>query len=183
MKALPRAEQDKIYKRIKGIRQDAKVVNFSCVYGAGPPKIAEVLKKSVAEAKILHTTYWKRNKAVKQTANSCKIKIVNNQKWLYNPISGFWMYLKADKDRFSTLNQSSGVYVFDTWLSKVRVKIYPTLVLMQYHDELLLTCNISDKPFIDFALKESMKETNAELKLNVEINISLSWGNDYAECH
>ena len=30
------------------------------------------------------------------------------QKWLYNPLSGYWLFLKAEKDRFSTLNQNTG---------------------------------------------------------------------------
>lgn len=99
-------EDESMYKRIKTIRSNAKTVNFSATYGAGPPKIAETLKCDLAFATKLHKTYWKRNKAVKQTADSCTVKIVNGQKWLYNPISGFWLFLKAEKDRFSTLNQN-----------------------------------------------------------------------------
>lgn len=100
-------ESDEIkYKRIKKIRGNAKVVNFSATYGAGPPKIAKTLKCTLEFAKTLHKTYWTRNKAVKQTAEACTVKIVKGQKWLYNPISGFWLYLKAEKDRFSTLNQN-----------------------------------------------------------------------------
>lgn len=179
----PTEEEKERFKKVKKIRFEAKTVNFSATYGAGPPKIAATLKKSVAEAKILHTTYWNRNKAVKLTANVSKVKVVRNQKWLYNPISGFWMYLKADKDKFSTLNQSSGVYVFDTWLRKVISKISPTIVVLQYHDELLIDCKKSEREKIEKSLREAMEETNKEVKLNVEIGISVSWGNNYAECH
>jgi hypothetical protein len=34
--------------------------------------------------------------------------------WLYNPVSKFW-YSAIYKDIFSTLNQGTGVYCFDTW--------------------------------------------------------------------
>lgn len=129
-------EDKQSFKDLKKIRTSAKVVNFSAVYGAGPPKIASTLKCSLKFAEKLHKTYWERNKAVKQTANDCEIRIVSKQKWLYNPISKLWLFLKAEKDRFSTLNQSSGVYVFDMWLMKVRNKLkeLDILVCMQYHD-------------------------------------------------
>jgi hypothetical protein len=99
-------DEAKWYKTIKKARGQAKVINFSATYGAGAAKIAATLKCSLAEAKKLHKTYWSRNAAVKKTAKACKVKTVDGQKWLYNPVSGFWMFLKAEKDRFSTLNQS-----------------------------------------------------------------------------
>ena len=105
------------------------------------------------------------------------------KKWLYNPISRFWMFLKADKDKFSTLNQSSGVFVFDSWLRNVMERINPIVVIMQYHDELLLVCKKTDQDFVEKALHEAMVETNKEIKLNISIGISTSWGNNYAECH
>lgn len=179
----PTDEEKARYKKIKAVRQDAKVVNFSATYGAGPPKIAESLKKPLEQAKLLHSIYWKRNNAVKRTANSCRVKEVNGQKWLYNPLSRFWMFLKADKDKFSTLNQSSGVFVFDSWLRNVQKRIHPIKVIMQYHDELLLVCKKEEKDFVEKQLHLAMEDTNSEIKLNVDIHISTSWGNNYAECH
>jgi len=173
------------YKRIKKSRGEAKVINFSATYGAGPPKIASTLKCSLAEATKLHKTYWDRNAAVKKTAKACKVKTVRGQKWLYNPVSGLWMFLKAEKDRFSTLNQSTGVYVFDSWLRKVRDKLKPLgiRVCMQYHDELLLVCNKVHKETVEKILKDSMNELNNEMGLNVSIGNSVDWGTNYAECH
>ena len=174
-----------LFKDIKEIRGDSKVVNFSATYGAGPAKIAETLKKPFEAGKKLHTIYWKRNRGVKQTADACQVRIVNKQKWLYNPVSGFWMFLKEDKDKFSTLNQSTGVYVFDTWLKHVRIGLeeHNIKVCMQYHDELLLWCRKELKDDVDFILKDAMEKTNEELKLNVEIGCSVDWGFNYAECH
>lgn len=179
-------EKDAIrYKNIKKARGEAKVINFSATYGAGPPKIAATLKCSIEEATKLHSTYWERNAAVKKTANACKVKVIRGQKWLYNPVSGFWMFLKAEKDRFSTLNQSTGVYVFDSWLRKVREALKPlgVKVCMQYHDELLLVCKEWAKDRVEGILKSAMIETNGELGLNVEIGNSVDWGINYAECH
>ena len=57
----------------------AKTVNFACVYGAGPPKIAKTTGMSLKEAQLLHSTYWRRNKAVKQVANNLEKKIIDGQ--------------------------------------------------------------------------------------------------------
>ena len=175
----------KRFKKIKKARSEAKVINFSATYGAGAPKIAATLKCSMEEASKLHKTYWKRNAAVKKTAKSCKVKTIRGQKWLYNPVSGFWMFLKAEKDRFSTLNQSTGVYVFDSWLRKVRtaLKPYGVKICMQYHDELLLVCKEWTKERVEGILKSAMIEMNSEVGLNVKIGISVDWGLNYAECH
>lgn len=178
-------EKAQRYKDIKKKRAQAKVINFSATYGAGAAKIAETLKCSIEEARKLHKTYWARNSAVKKTAKACKVKTVDNQKWLYNPVSGFWMFLKAEKDRFSTLNQSTGVYVFDTWLRKVRTALNPLgiKICMQYHDELLLVTRGHNKSMVEGKLKQAMIEANTELGLNVSIGISVDWGMNYAECH
>ena len=199
-------------KKRRGI---AKTGNFAATYGAGGPKIAETAKISIDEGYRLHKIYWDRNSAIKKTANACTVREVdaeywatelvltghddNNepvyekkrvtkqgkQKWLYNPVSGFWMMLKAEKDRFSTLNQSTGVFVFDSWLKKVREKlsVLEIPVIMQYHDELLLICPKQWKDEVEKRLKMAMHEVNQSLRLNVEIGISVDWGTNYAECH
>lgn len=167
------------------IRGQAKMINFSCIYGAGPPKIAASLKCSLKDATSLHTAYWDRNKAVKQTAASAKTMTVQGQRWLYNPISGFWMFLKAEKDKFSTLNQSSGVYIFDSWLRRVRSKLkeFDTFVTLQYHDELLFYCKKEHKEQLNKIIHECMKEVNEEVNLNVTITVSTDWGYSYDQCH
>ena len=60
--------QNEEYLALKDIRSNAKTINFAGVYGAGPAKIAETLKKPLEFAEKLHATYWERNKAVKQIA-------------------------------------------------------------------------------------------------------------------
>lgn len=109
MKALPRAEQEALFKRLNGVRSKAKTVNFAGIYGAGAPKIAQSTGMSLIDAQKLHKTYWERNKAVKLVAKNAKHKTVKfngqEQMWLLNPISGFWYSLRTEKDKFSTLNQ------------------------------------------------------------------------------
>lgn len=177
------------YHRLKNIRQSAKSVNFSSVYGAGPAKLADMLNISVEEASLLHDTYWERNKAVKTFANNCTIKTITvngeSQDWVLNPISNFWVYLKSKKDVFSAVNQSSGCFIFDQWLKNVRKALKPfnIPVIMQFHDELVIVCKKSLKDTITKVLQDSMKKVNNDLKLNVEITISIDFGKRYNEVH
>lgn len=185
-KATQSPENKQKFKVIKGKRFTSKTTNFSCVYGAGPPKIAETANISLSEGKRLHQIYWQRNKAVKLTANALTTKKVNGLMWLYNPVSKFWYYLKTEKDKFSTLNQGTGCYVFDLWLSKVKSKLrkLEIAVPFQYHDELFTVFPDSiPREQIREILYLAIQETNTELQLNVEIGISVVFGNCYSDCH
>lgn len=174
-----------IFASTKKKRGVSKVTNFSATYGAGPPKISKAAKIPLAKGEELHTIYWKRNWAVKEVAKACTVKVVNGQKWLLNPVSGFWLYLKAEKDRFSTLNQNTGVFVFDSWVHIVRQKLKPLgiKICLQYHDEILLYFKKIHEDIVVKILKESMDEVNKKLKLNVDISVSVDKGTNYAECH
>ena len=46
------------FANLKKIGGKAKVVNFSGIYGAGPPKIALTTGMSLEEATSLHKIYW-----------------------------------------------------------------------------------------------------------------------------
>lgn len=183
-KSLKEDETIKL-KKIKKARGVSKTANFAATYGAGGPKIAETAKIPINEGYTLHKIYWKRNAAIKQIEKDVTVKVVDGQAWLYNPISGFWIFLKAQKDRFSTLNQNTGVFVFDCWLRKVRAKLKSKgiSVVLQYHDEILLVFKKEHREFVTSTLKQAMKEVNEMLNLNVEIGISVDYGNNYAECH
>ena len=56
-------------------------------------------------------------------------------------------------------------------------------IILQYHDEIALTFKEENKELVREALLQAMKETNETLKLNVEINISIDFGFNYAEVH
>lgn len=165
----------------KKVRTKAKVVNFSGVYGAGPPKIALTTGMSLAEATALHKTYWERNKAVKQVTNDTVYKEVGKQMWLYNPVSGFWYSLRQPKDRFSTLNQGTGVYCFDTHIRNVRKQ--GIKISLQYHDEIGFTFLKTEQQQVKDKLNKAIAITNEILKLNVPLGISIDIGNNYAESH
>lgn len=102
----PKNEKTPEYKIINKKRSTAKTAGFGLLYGAFPPKVAESTKLPLEEAQKIFDGYWELNKSVKQAAESFKIKKVNNQDWVQNPISGFWISLRKIKDVFNTVNQS-----------------------------------------------------------------------------
>jgi hypothetical protein len=182
-------DEHKLFDKTKGkegkshkpVRHKAKTVNFSAVYGAGAAKIALTLNGPLKEAQKLHKIYWERNKAVKQVAEACEVKQIGIKKWLKNPISGFWYSLRAEKDRFSTLNQGTGVYCFDMYIMEVRKR--GIQISLQMHDEILFKTTEANKENIKEILKDSIKAVNDKVKLNVPLGISIDFGVNYADCH
>lgn len=166
---------------VTSLRKSYKVVNYSSVYGVGAKKLARELKCSVAKAKDMLEKYWQRNWAVKKVAEECVTKKVNGQMWLYNPVSKFWYSLRADKDRFSTLNQGTGVYCFDMFVREVR-KQRPQIT-SQFHDEICQEIRLGNRDKVETILKQAIKRVNETLKLNVELQIDTSYGYRYSDVH
>ena len=183
MKNLPEEEQKKLFHSITEKRYLAKRVNFSCVYGAGPPKIAETTGMSLKEAEVLHTAYWKRNKSVKQVSANVITKNVDGSIWLYNPVSTFWYPLRYEKDIFSGLNQSTGVYCFDRYLMEVRKR--GVKISFQYHDEwmAIFSRNEFTEDDIRNIIDESIRIVNSNLNLNVPLGSSADFGLNYSQIH
>lgn len=122
------------------IRKRAKQANFACIYGVGVPKLHLISGIPVNECKNLINTYWERNWSIKKVSSSVKTKKVNGSMWLFNPVSKFWYSLRNEKDKFSTLNQGTAVYVFDSWVRYIRntgIKIS-----LQMHDRFLSWINL-----------------------------------------
>lgn len=165
----------------KGIRQIFKAVNYACVYGARPPTVARTAKCSVDRAEVLVDAYWKRNWSVLKIAEDCEVKVLKGQRWLFNPISKFWYSLRYEKDRFSTLNQGTGVYCFDTWVKHIRSK-RPQLT-GQMHDEIILCVKKGCRDKATELIRWAIDETNKELKLNVKLDVDVQFGNNYSEIH
>jgi hypothetical protein len=178
-------EQSEAHKKKEAdysqVRNKAKTVNFAGVYGAGAPKIALTAKIPLQQAQQLHKTYWERNKSVKQVANSCTVKTIGDQMWLYNPVSRFWYSLRYDKDKFSTLNQGTGVFCFDLWVREVRNR--GIRIMMQYHDEIAFPLLIEDEGRVRTVLTEAIESVNQKVKLNVPLGISIDFGINYAKIH
>lgn len=165
----------------KNVRQKAKTANFALTYKCGVATLMRQTGLKEKEAKKLSEVYWKRNKAILEVEKSLKVKDINEQKWILNPISNFWYSLRTEKDKFSTLNQGSAVFVFDTWLQKLRAK--NTKISFQVHDEWTSEIYSIYKEYTKNKVLQCIEEVNEELKLNVKIGCSIDFGENYSECH
>ena len=133
IKALPIEKQEELFHHLTEVRQKAKTVSYSAVYGVGAAKLARELQIPEKEAKALLEAYWKVNWSVKKVAGNQYVKTLKDgSMWLKNPLSGFYHQLRYDKDRWSTCNQSTGDYCFNYWVLMLRKKGYK--LSANYHD-------------------------------------------------
>lgn len=168
-------------KNLKPIRKNYKQANYSAIYGVGAPKLARETKVPVKEAQKLLDVYWERNWSVKKVSEDTITKRLGKEMWLFNPVSRFWYSLRNQKDIFSTLNQGTGVYCFDSWIMAFRRK-RPQLTA-QFHDEVVLCIKVGAEDKCRKLLTEAIEEVNSNLKLNVTLSVDIQFGKTYAEIH
>lgn len=165
----------------KQVRHIYKTANYACTYGAGGPTVARGAGISAKEGKAVVSAYRRKNWAIDTIAKGCRVKKTSTGKWLWNPVSQLYYYLKADKDKFSTLNQGTGVYCFDTWLKYILSQ--RGQLTGQFHDEVILTIKKGRRKQCEDLLRWAIDMTNKELKLNRELDIEVQFGNNYGEIH
>lgn len=169
-------------KHLKAVRNKYKPANYAGIYGIGKDKLARELGCSVKEAKTLLDAYWQRNWAVKKVAGGQYVKTISDgTMWLCNPVNGYYYSLRYDKDRFSTLNQGTGAYVFDLWVMFMRKA--GVVVSAQMHDEVLVVASKKGVDSIKEKMYGAMRKVNDALQLNVEMTIEAKDGQSYAEVH
>ena len=181
---------------VAAIRKQYKAANYACVYGVGELTLSRQIGIKPSECRKLIKAFWSRNAALEEAMEYIETKTIKvrkeyqkgnpilvNETWVKNPVSKFWYNLRHEKDRFSTINQSTGVYVFDTWLKNVME--FPVL---QMHDEALwrlpeIWSEYCAGVEIYGDLEDAISKTNDELGLNVELKIDIKTGSNYAACH
>jgi hypothetical protein len=166
---------------IKSLRKNFKVVNYSATYGVGAPKLSRETGMNVREAQALLDAYWERNWSVKAFAEAQKIRRINGEMWVQNPVSKFWHSLRYEKDVFSTLNQSTGAYCFDKWVAYYRTR-RPNII-GQFHDESINLVKKGDEDVHSTTLNWAIKKLNEDLKLNVDLGIDIQYGQKYSDVH
>ena len=169
------------FSRIKKVRKKFKPVNYSCVYGVGKLKLSRSTGMSMSEAETLIAAYWKRNDAVRKFAEDQEVKTVNGQMWVRNPVNKYWYSLRFKKDIFSTLNQGTGAYCFDQWVAHYLTR-RPNIV-GQFHDESINNIKPEEKDEHTRTLKWAIGKVNEKLKLNVQLDVDVQYGNRYSEIH
>ena len=168
---------------LKDLRKNFKVVNYSATYGVGAIKLSRTSGISETGAAALLDAYWRRNWSVRAFCDSSKRKVrkINGDMWVQNPVSNFWHLLRYKKDMFSTLNQSTGVYCFDKWVAYYRTR-RPNII-GQFHDESINLVKEGEQNEHSDALNWAIKKLNQELKLNVDLGIDIQYGQRYSDVH
>lgn len=168
-------------KSLKALRKNYKVVNYSATYGIGAAKLARGTGMSVKEAKALLDAFWSRNWSVEAVAKSLRVRELFGSMWLYNPVSHFWYALRSDKDRFSTLNQGTGVFCFDTWVALCRKNGIKTIG--QFHDEIIALVEDGKQDEVAAIMHGAAAKLNEKVKLNVPLGCDAQFGKTYASIH
>ena len=168
-------------RSLKALRKNYKVVNYSATYGVGAPKLARETGMTQGEAKTLLNAFWSRNWAIEKVASTARTRELFGSMWILNPVSGFWHSLRSDKDRFSTLNQSTGVYCFDTWVRLCRDK--GIKCVGQFHDEIIALVKEGEEGNVESIMHEAAIQLNDEVKLNVPLGTDVQFGKTYADIH
>ena len=168
-------------RSLKALRKNYKVVNYSATYGVGAPKLARETGMTKGEAKVLLEAFWSRNWAIERVAKNLRVRELFGGMWLKNPVSGFWHSLRSDKDRFSTLNQSTGVYCFDSWVKECRGMGLETIG--QFHDEIIVLTKEGDEDKAENIMQMSINNVNDAINLNVPLGTDVQFGKTYADIH
>lgn len=168
-------------KNLKPIRANYKQANYACIYGVGGPKLARSTGLSLKEARQLIETYWERNWSIKKFSESQRIKYVGKHMWVFNPVSKFWYSLRNEKDVFSTINQSTGVFCFDSWIREFFEE--RKQLTAQFHDEVVLEIKKGNRERCVKMLKDAIARVNDKLKLNIKLDVDVQFGDSYADIH
>jgi len=166
---------------VKKVRKSYKAVNYSALYGVGAAKLARGTGLSVKEAKTLLDAFWARNWAIKKVSDGVRTRELFGSMWLYNPVSHFWYDLRSDKDRFSTLNQGTGVFCFDTWVALCRKNGIKTIG--QFHDEIIALVEDGKQDEVASIMHGAAAKLNEKVKLNVPLGCDAQFGKTYGEIH
>ena len=156
-------------------------MNYSATYGIGADKLARETGMSLREARSLKDAFWSRNWSVQKVAEGAKVKECLDGFWLWNPVSNFWYSLRNEKDRFSTLNQGTGVFCFDSWVAACRKQGIKTIG--QFHDEVIALVEEGGETVVRDKMEKAVSQLNEELSLNVPLGTDVQFGNTYADIH
>ena len=168
-------------RSLKELRKNYKVVNYSATYGIGAAALARGTGMTKKASQTLLDAFWSRNWAIEKVASGATTREVLEGMWLKNPVSGFWHSLRSDKDRFSTLNQSTGVFCFDTWVELCREN--GIKCVGQFHDEVIALVKKGDEGNVERIMHDAAIKLNQKVKLNVPLGTDVQFGNTYADIH
>lgn len=179
-----------ITENAKVQRPFGKTVNYAAVYGVGADTLSKNSGLKLDFCKLLLETYWKLNWAVEAIAEE-QITITDSlgNIWLVNPLNGFCYSLRTTKDRFSTLAQGTGSFIFDMWVDNVlesmQSKWGKKSLQAEFHDEFVVT--FKDTPKLRAAMEkitlDAIAKVNLDFKLRRGMGCDVQMGVNYAGIH
>jgi len=168
-------------RSLKALRKNYKVVNYSATYGVGAAKLSRETGMTKNEAQTLLDAFWSRNWSVQKVAEGLRVRELFGSMWVQNPVSKFWYSLRSDKDRFSTLNQGTGVFCFDSWVAMCRNNGVKTIG--QFHDEIIALVKEGEEQQIQSLMERAIEKVNDKIQLNVDLGVDAQFGRTYADVH
>jgi hypothetical protein len=174
-------EDKKWFSEKDELRHGGKTANYACTYGASGETIARQTGLSPMTGEKLFNAYWKRNWALEAIAAEQTVVQRGKLKWMWNPVMGMYVWLKKEKDIFSTLNQSTGAYCFDRWLFYVTEQ--RNQLTAQFHDEGVWELRKGNRDAMIKILKSSMASVNKELGLRRDMDCDVDFAQTYAGVH
>jgi len=196
---LSEEEQEVLFDVLSKKRATSKTGNYGLTYGCGVAKLMESTGLSKKESENLHKGYHAINWAVKKFAQDRVVKTVkgrnwlrlnkkagglsevNETTWIWNEYSNMWLFLKNDKDRFSSCNQNFGVKVFDVWSwYLIQGGITPSY---QAHDEQLWYCKEEEVGKHIKIIEESITKVNEIFNPPIPLECDYKIGKTYADVH
>jgi hypothetical protein len=162
-------------------RKVAKVINFSVLYKCGSTTLSRNTGFPEYTCKGFIKAYWERNWAVLEVEKNSEVKDEFGCGWIKSPVSGFWLELRNDKDRFSALNQNLSTYFMDTFI--MYCMALGIDIRLQMHDEILCYSPADKKDDTLKVFDKAVAMANEKLKLNVTMAVDPKWGDTYAAVH
>lgn len=166
---------------LKALRKNYKVVNYSATYGVGAATLSRTTGMPNKDCQKLLDAFWSRNWSIEKVASTARTREVFGSMWLFNPVSKFWYSLRGDKDRFSTLNQGTGVFCFDSWVAMCRKNGIQSIG--QFHDEIIALVKEGDEDVTKSTMEKAIEKVNEKLTLNVPLGVDAQFGKTYAHIH
>ena len=196
---LSEDEKEHAFHILDKKRGISKTGNYSLTYGCGIAKLMEATELSKKEATELHKGYHDINWSVKKFAETRITKRVKGRNWLrlskkvgglqevdetiwiWNEYTNLWLFLKNDKDRFSSCNQNFGVKIFDTWsyfLMQEGIRFS-----YQAHDEQFWYCPENEVDRHIEIIKRAIEKTNKVFNPPIPLECDFKIGENYAKVH
>jgi hypothetical protein len=174
-------DEEESFFRLTTLRGLGKRANFSCTYGAYPKKISEIIEQPIAIAEKLWNAYWKINWSIKAFAETLTVKTLSDDSmWLKSELSGFWLSLRSEKDRFSLHNQNMGRFCFDIYTAFVYrlTGYYP---IYDQHDDAVYIVPEEKAEWLTGKMKIAIRMMNNKYKLSIPLQIEPAIGDNLSE--